>query len=374
MKRLAVVATSICLLLLFCVPAQAEENEEWQAAVDAFELHSLEEATPDDVLMIIDDLEIAPDKVDGVDVISVWDAIKTRISEVIADELAPLKTLRLLIGLAAVAFLGRAITVESNGWQERVAELLTLSACGVTLILPLGDLSESITESVRASVVYQRALIPVFAALLTVSGHASFSAIYSTLLFGFDQVVSTVNDQVFVPVCRMLLSLSVCLPLSGARSFSISGIRKAIVSILTAINGISTAILMAQSRISSTVDRVAARAAKASLTALVPIVGTSLSESLSIILGSLDIAKTTVGIYSIITVMLLFLSPLVRLLLWKLVLWGGAALFDAVGLKAETGMVRSLSSILTILIGVILFCSVFLIMSTIVVMSLVNVS
>ena len=129
MKRLAVVATSICLLLLFCVPAQAEENEEWQAAVDAFELHSLEEATPDDVLMIIDDLEIAPDKVDGVDVISVWDAIKTRISEVIADELAPLKTLRLLIGLAAVAFLGRAITVESNGWQERVAELLTLSAC-----------------------------------------------------------------------------------------------------------------------------------------------------------------------------------------------------------------------------------------------------
>ena len=374
MKGWICVISALMFVMLFPVAVHAQENAEWQAAVDAFDLNALSDATPDDVLTVIDDLDLSPDAVGGADVLSVWDALKTRIAELITDELSPMKTFRLLIGLAAIAFLGRALTVERDGWPARVAELLTVSACGITLLLPLGDLMEGITESVRASVVYQRALIPVFAGLLTASGHASFSAVYSAFLFGYDQVVSTVCDQVLVPVCRMLLSLGICLPLSGSTSFSLTGIRKAVVSVLTAINGISTAVLMTQSRIGSAVDRVAARAAKASLTALVPIVGTSLSESLSIILGSLDLAKTTVGVYTLIVILLLFLSPLVRLLLWKLALWGAGALFDAVGLKTERALLRSVSSLLTILISVVLFCCVFLLVSTIIVMSSVSVS
>ena len=372
MKVWIALACVLGMLALFLVPAQAAENEEWQAAVDAFDLDTLEDATPKDVLSIVEDLDLSPESAEGADAFSLWDAVKARLTKAVADEMTPLKTLRLLIGLAAVAFFGRTLAVERGGWQERVTELLTLCACGVTLILPLGELTEGIAEAVRASVVYQRALIPVFAGLLTASGQASFSAFYAAFLLGYDQVVATVSNQVLVPVCRMLLSLCVCLPLSSTSTFSLAGIRKGIVSVLAAINGISTALLMAQSRISATVDRTAARAAKASLTALVPIVGTSLSESLSIILGSLDLVMTTVGVYSMITVILLFLSPLVRILLWKLALWGAGALFDAVGLQAEKKMLGSVSSLLTILMRVVLFCAVFLLVSTVIVMSAVS--
>ena len=364
---------TILFLFLFAVTltftAQAEQADEWDSVSETFDLDSLTEATPDDVVTIVEELDILPDDAEGSDTISLLDAVKARMLTLFSQELAPLRTLRVLIGLSLLAFVGKAIAGHSDCWQYKTAEMLIMIACGVLLMSPLSDLFESVSESVRASVIYQRALLPVYAGLLTASGHTTLSSVYSVLLLGYDQIVSTVNDQVFVPLCRMLLSLIICLPMSGTQSFSLQAVRKGVVSVLTSLNGICTALLMAQARVSAVTDRVVVKATKASLAALVPIVGTTLSESLSVILNSIDLAKTTVGVYTIVTVTLLFLPPLIRLLLWKLSLWLSAALFDAVGANKEKTMIRSVSALLTILISIALSCAVFLILTSIIVMS-----
>lgn len=369
MKRTRTILFLFLLAVTLTFTAQAEQADEWDSVSETFDLDSLTEATPDDVVTIVEELDILPDDAEGSDTISLLDAVKARMLTLFSQELAPLRTLRVLIGLSLLAFVGKAIAGHSDCWQYKTAEMLIMIACGVLLMSPLSDLFESVSESVRASVIYQRALLPVYAGLLTASGHTTLSSVYSVLLLGYDQIVSTVNDQVFVPLCRMLLSLIICLPMSGTQSFSLQAVRKGVVSVLTSLNGICTALLMAQARVSAVTDRVVVKATKASLAALVPIVGTTLSESLSVILNSIDLAKTTVGVYTIVTVTLLFLPPLIRLLLWKLSLWLSAALFDAVGANKEKTMIRSVSALLTILISIALSCAVFLILTSIIVMS-----
>ena len=369
MRRFTPVVCVLTLLLFFTVQVKAVENEEWQSVVDAFELNTIKEATPDDVLTILKDLHIEPDDTEGLTAFSLLDAVKERLRILFAAELAPWQTLLTLTGLAALVFLSRALPAGTSGWQTRAAEVMIQAACGLILLRPFGSLLDAIAEAVRASVIYQRAFLPVYAGLLTASGHSTLAGVYSTLLLGYTQVVSTINDQVFVPVCRMLLALGVCLPLSGTPVLPLAGIRKAIVSTLTALNGIGAAILAVQCRISGTADRLTARAAKATLTAFVPVVGTTLSESLSVILDSLDLARSTVGVYTIVTVCLLFLPVLLRLLMWQVALWAAGALFDAVGAQPQRELIGFAAGLLTILLCVVLACAAFLILTTIAVMS-----
>ena len=365
MKGAVALVTVLALMMAFCFAAHAQE-EEWNAVASDFDLASLEEAAPREIVTLFKELHLSPDDPGGWEDFSVGDLIGNRFRELFANELAPWQTLATLAGLAVLAFLARAMQNETGG-LSRAASLLLLAAMGLILLSAMGQLFDQIADAIEASLVFQRALLPVYVGLLTATGRGVLAGSYSTMLLGYLQVVGTLNDVALVPLCRMMLAVTLCLPLSGL-TLSLDGLRKAVVAGLTALNGLSTAVLSVQSRLSGLTDRAALRAAKATVNAFVPLVGTTLSESLTLILDAVDLAKTTVGLYAIVTVMLLFLPVLVRLLAWRVCLWCAGALFDAVGGGEEKRLLSGVGGLLAILFAVTLACAAFSVLTSLVVL------
>ena len=90
------------------------------------------------------------------------------------------------------------------------------------------------------------------------------------------------------------------------------------------ILGLGTAVLMGmlslQTLISSSGDNAALRAARYMTTGLVPVVGSTVSASLSTLASGISYAKGIIGAGAIFIMLLLFLSPLCVVLSYRLIL------------------------------------------------------
>lgn len=368
MKRILTLILILLSVAMFSFQASAEDGE-WEQVVDSFGLDELEEAAPEDIVSFMKELDLSPDSAESLQKHSLGTILLEYAKEWIDSALLPRQFLRWLLGLCVLAFVFRTLSSSKNGWIGESSNLLIILLCGLWIMAPINDLFLEISETISSAVVYINAFVPIFAGLLTASGYPTLAGSYSTVLIGYSSVFSAIQQSVFVPACRMLLALAVCFPLAGISVAPVEGIRKLLVSLLSVLSGVLTGIVGLQTKLSSVSDNLVTKTAKTAVSTFVPIVGSTLAESLNVVLGSLDLARSSVGIYTVITMTLLFVSPLAKLLCWQIALWMGKACFEAVGEKSIVTMLGSVSSLLTVLIGVLLSSGLLILLTVLMVMS-----
>lgn len=371
MKRIFVTILSLILIgcSVFSVSAVTQE-EELQSVYDEFNVDDIEEATPDSILNIFHELEITPEEPLSDD-INLLDIIKALLNDLLSDYTQPFQSLGFLMIIMMLTFL-MANLLKSKGWVQEVSDMITLSSCALIMIKPMSELFGQVAESISACTVFLNAFIPVFAALLAASGFTAASGTYSVIMIAYSDAFAAINSTVFLPCCHMLLAATVCTTLAKVPFSLASGVKKIIVTSLSVMTTVLTGIIGLQTRLSSIGDNIAIKAAKSALGSFVPIVGGAWGDSLSVILGSVDLVRSSVGIYAVLTVSLIFIPPLVKLLMWQLVVWVSRSLFEVAQRKAVVELLNSISGLLTILI-VILLCSLLLIvMTALIVLSLGN--
>ncbi len=371
MKRLIV--TAIALLVVgfsvFSVSAVTQE-EELRSVYEEFNIDEIEEATPDSILNIYRELEITPEEPLSED-INILDITKTFLNDLLSDYTQPFRSLGYLMMIMMLTFL-MVNLLKSKGWVQDVSDMITLSSCAFILIDPMSELFGQVSESISACTVFLNAFIPVLAALLAASGFTAASGTYSVVMVAYSDAFAAINNTVFLPCCHILLAATVCTTLAKVPFSIASSAKKMIVTLLSVLTTVLTGIIGLQTRLSSVGDNIAIKAAKSALGSFVPVVGSAWGDSLSVILGSVDLVRSSVGIYAVITVLLIFIPPLVKLLMWQIVVLVSKSLFEVAQRKAVVELLNSISGLLTILIVVLLSSLLLIVMTVLIVLSLGN--
>ena len=112
-----------------------------------------------------------------------------------------------------------------------------------------------------------------------------------------------------------------------------------------------TAFLTIQNVINGAADSVTSRAAKFAAGTFVPIVGTYISESLSTVQACLSLVKSGVGMYAVLAMLIIIVPHIIAMLFWKLSLECGAAAADMFSLTKITGLLKAVSSGISLLIA-----------------------
>lgn len=201
------------------------------------------------------------------------------------------------------------------GRTEKTISLIGTLSISVLLIYPSNTLIQLGSQTVTELSDYGKLLLPVMTAALAAQGGTTASAsLYIGTVF-FDSLLTAIISKILIPLLYMHICLSVASSaikesvLKKLKDFSkwlTTWILKIILYVFTGYMGITGVI-------SGTADAAALKAAKLTISGVVPVVGGILSDASEAILVSAGVLKSTAGIYGVIAIIAIFIGPFLKI-------------------------------------------------------------
>ena len=227
----------------------------------------------------------------------------------------------------------------------------------ITVLNPIADVINHILQ-VNASVNdLIKVLIPILAAIITASGNPTLAICLQSACLGVGQVLSALLVKLLPPFCAVYASLAAC---SAINSNTDMGgyaklIKKIFTFVLSLASAVFSAILSVKNIIAVSADSVAMKGAKFFVGNAVPIVGGALSDSLSTVIASITLLRSTVGMVAVIVLCVMVLPVLIELLLWKAGMILLSAVSDSILQSRSSALFNSFSELISVMIAVTAF-------------------
>ena len=209
------------------------------------------------------------------------------------------------------------------------------------------------TTTVEEISQYGKMLLPVMTTAMAAQGGLTASASLYVGTAAFDALLSGLIASILVPMVYLYLALSAANAAVGEEllkklrdfiKWLMTWVLKTILYVFTGYMGITGVV-------SGTTDAAALKAAKLTISGVVPVVGGILSDASESVLVSAGVVKNAAGIYGIFAVLSLIAEPFLRIGVHYLILKLTAAICGIFGSKRITGLVGDFTSVMGLLLA-----------------------
>lgn len=250
-------------------------------------------------------------------------------------------------------------TVTGTGLGQAV----TLCSSCVTVAVLLG-VQYGILEAVRQLFdqlsMLVGAMAPIMASLYAMGGNVRTAVVGHGGMMTFLALMETAVSGTLFPVvgfCTALAVSSAVAPqvrLGGVLNL----IKKCYTFFLGALMLLLTFTLSVQTTLAAASDNVAMRGAKMLAGNAIPVVGSSIGDTLKTVAGSVTFLRSTVGLGGVLLVVFLVIPPLVSVLLHRLAFMAAGVAADVLGCETESKLIGGFVTIYGYLLAAICICSV----------------
>lgn len=267
------------------------------------------------------------------------------IINIIFEEL--LKFLPIISMIIAIAILSSLLSSLKSS-SNSIGNIIHFVCYGVVIVLVCTTAIKMITLTgqVLTTILSQmEVLFPILLTLLTAIGGTVSVAVYQPAVVILTTVVTGIFTNILMPIFIFTLVFSVISNLSN--SVKIDKISGFLSSLFKWIIGITFTIFMAFLAIkgitAGSVDSVAFKTARYSLSTYIPIVGGYLSEGLNVILASCLLIKSAIGTSGILILIASIIVPLLQLIIFMLILKFTGAILQPLSDSRISNFVSSVS-------------------------------
>ena len=284
---------------------------------------------------------------------------------------APFRLFSVLMGILLLIALLNAIHPPESGTVV-LQNILGVTALMLVLSSPV---IECINKSVSAITDCSRfilSFIPVFTGVVAAAGKPVSSMTYSSFLFGVIQVISQISATVLTPLLCIYLAICIVGALNPALKLENAAetIKKVVIWSIGLLLTVFVALFSVQSLVSGSADTVATKTTKFFIGSLIPVFGNALSDVFNSVQGCLGLVKQATGSFGVIVAVCTFLPIVIEVLTMILVINLSQIVGDILGAERLGRLLKSISSMLSLLLGLILCFAVMIILSTTIVMLL----
>lgn len=226
--------------------------------------------------------------------------------------------------------------------------VLSISLC---LLVPLSACIARVVSAIGLTADFMKALLPVLACVLTVSGNPTAALSYNSLCFAAAQIVTQIADGFIKPIIQIILSLSVMSGINDSINFekTVSFVKKTVVFILSFISTVFVALLSLKGALANAADTVAVRGIRFLIGNSIPVVGGAVSDAYNSIIGTLLMVKNTVAVFAVAAIGVINLPVIAECVCWIFALNLLSAFSDIFSLKKISSMLASVASSVTLL-------------------------
>ena len=223
------------------------------------------------------------------------------------------------------------------------------------------------TETVTQISDYGKLLLPVMASAMAASGSATASAgLYLGTAF-FDSLLSSAISAALIPLIYVFLALSAANCALGEDllkqmkdfvKWLITWILKTLLYIFTGYMGITGVV-------SGTTDTATLKAAKLTISGMVPVVGSILSDASEAVLVSAELVKNAAGVYGLLAILSIWIGPFLKIGAQYLLLKLTGSVCGIFGTKAATQLIHDFTAAMGFLLAMTGAVCLMLLISTV---------
>lgn len=255
-------------------------------------------------------------------------------------------------GLIAVSTLVSLLS-SMPGSTKNVVELSGTICVGLLLLKSSNSLIHLGTQTVAKLSDYGKLLLPVLAAALAAQGGTTTSAAIYAGTAIFDAILGSAISKLLCPMIYIYICLSVANSALG--SDPLGKIRDLMKWIMTwglkIILYIFTGYIGITGVISGSADAAAIKAAKLTISGMVPVVGGILSDASEAVLVGAGVVKNGAGIYGMMAILAIVMGPFLQIGIQYLLLKGTAAVCGLFGTKSIISLVQDFTSAMGLLLA-----------------------
>lgn len=267
--------------------------------------------------------------------------------------------------LAMVLLVSVTETFVKEGHQ--VFAIVSSLAISVLLIGNAQSMISLAGKTVKELSEYGKLLLPVMAGVLAAQGGPVTSAALYAGTVTFDAVISWGISTLLTPLVYAYLVLSVVMSATGEETVKrLRDLAKSVCSwSLKTLLYIFTGYMAITGVVSGTTDATTLKATKLTISGMIPVVGGILSEASEAVLVGAGIMKNAAGIYGMLVLIALLITPFMQIGIQYLLLKATAALCAAFGSKQITELIASFSTAMGLLLAMIGAVCIMLLISTV---------
>lgn len=261
----------------------------------------------------------------------------------------------------AVIILCSLFSGESEGFGKSMSfgTLNTAAALFLcaTLLVPLGKCVSAVGSAIKVSADLMLILFPILCVMVATSGKVFSSVAVNALGVGCAQAVSEICSLILMPLFNCLLAVGIvgCVAPDYKLDNIVKQIRKMLTVALGIIASIYFSVLAMKSTLAGSSDTVGLKTAKVLVSDFVPVIGSAISDSISTITSYIGVTKSVVGAFGIIAVGAIFLPVILQCVLWVFSLSMSSSIARVFGLKSIESLLKSTSSVLSVLCVILVF-------------------
>lgn len=255
-----------------------------------------------------------------------------------------------LAGLIAACMLVGILRTEACG---RTADIVGAVAVAAMLLTRTGTMIQLGESTVLELSEYEKLLLPsMTAAMAAQGGGATGAALYAGTA-AFNTILSRLLVKLLVPVQYLYLAAGTASavlenePLKNLKD----AIRNLLLWCLRTLLSLFTAYLGITGVVSGTADAAALKAAKATFSTFIPVVGGILSDASEAVLVGAGVVRSAMGVYGILAILAVFLEPFCRIGIQYLVLKLTGSLCAMFGTKTQLSLIGDFGEVMRMLLG-----------------------
>lgn len=365
MRRIiAFAAATVFAVCVFALPASAEYADEISDRLSEIAQSTLNEEAQE----AIEGSGVSAEAEQGLSNISfgyimsyIWESLSEQIS-------APLKMLGRLLGVILICTMFSSLSDGAGDLSYVLGIVGTLAVVGVIYEQVSAALTTVCTMLSELNA-FMIAYIPVFVGLLTGGGYVLSASGYYIVLMGICEVITLFSERLIVPLCSVVLAVSIAESLCSLYSGRISGMMKRFMQWALGISAtVFVGVLSIRSIIACAADSVSVRAAKFTVSSFIPVIGGAISDAYTTVSGSVALIRSAAGSFGVIAVMLTAIRPIAAVIAMSASVRLASACAEILGQKNISKLLSGVGDVFAIILTISLLMSLIFIIATAIMM------
>lgn len=245
----------------------------------------------------------------------------------------------------------------------------------VTLIMSnFTEIIKLIKETASNLVGFINVLIPLLLTLMVYTGSITTSTVLEPILLFVSNFIGNIIANILIPVVLIIVVFSVISKIT--ERIQIERISKFLKSSVVWFLGIFLTIFVGlvslEGTLSSSVDGITAKTAKATVSSLIPVVGKVLGDVVDSVLGCGIILKNAVGAVGVIVIIGICIVPVIKVAVLSIMYSLASAIVEPVADTKIVKLLEEMSGVFKLLLAILCSLSVILIIGVTMVVKISN--
>lgn len=287
-------------------------------------------------------------------------------------------TLKTLIGILVIVLIHSIIkSVTENLQTSNISQIIYYVQYILIVTLIMNNFSSilsTISDTINNLVGFMNSLVPLLISLMLYTGSIVTSGLLEPILLFLIEFIGNIIVTLILPIVSLITALVIISKLSDKVQISkLAGFMKSsIIWFLGIILTVFVGVLSLEGTLTSSIDGITAKTAKAAVSSLIPVVGKILGDTVDSVLGCGLILKNAVGIVGVIVIIGICILPVIKLATLSIMYSIASAVIEPLADSKIVKLLNEMSGIFKLLLAILCSVSVLLIIGTTLVIKISN--